>query len=100
VVGLRRRSVRAMLLRENVGPVVVALLCGAAAALVASWVVLPSLPQFDEPSTMIAARYTPAAGPAWAALGALAAGLAAVGLAVATLQLRAGRSDRLREGVR
>ena len=33
VVGVRRRTVRAMLLRENVGTVVVALACGAAAAL-------------------------------------------------------------------
>jgi putative ABC transport system permease protein len=100
VVGLRRSTVRAMLLRENVGTVLVALLCGAAAALVASWVVLPSLPQFDAPSTMIDARYTPAAGPGWAALAGLAAALGAVGLVVAALQLRAGRSDRLREGVR
>ena len=49
---------------------------------------------------MIDARYIPDPGPAWAALAALAAALGAVGLVVAALQLRAGRSDRLREGVR
>jgi len=100
VVGLRRATLRAMLLRENVGTVLIALVCGAVAGLVASWVVLPSLPQFDLPSTIVTPRYTPDARAGWLALAALAAVLSGVGLLVAALQLRAGRSDRLREGVR
>ena len=100
VVGLRRRTVRALLLRENVGTVVVALLCGAGAALVASWVVLPALPQFDDPSAFVEVRYVPDAAAAWAAVGGLGLLLVGVGLVVAALQLRTGRHDRLREGVR
>ncbi|MGZ4632740.1 MAG: FtsX-like permease family protein, partial [Actinomycetes bacterium] len=100
VVGLSRGTVRAMLLRENLGTVLVALGSGAAAALLATWVVLPSLPQFDDPSDTVAVRYTPVAAAAWAAVGGLALVLIVVGLTVATLQLRAGRADRLREGVR
>jgi hypothetical protein len=100
VVGMRRRTVRTMLLRENVGTVVVALGCGAVAALVATWVVLPALPQFDDPSDFVPVRYTPDAASAWAAVGGLGLLLVAVGLAVAALQLRSGRPDRLREGVR
>jgi ABC-type antimicrobial peptide transport system permease subunit len=100
VVGLRRRTVRALLLRENVGTVVVALASGAVAAIVATWVVLPALPQFDDPSEFVPVRYTPDAASAWAAVGGLGLLLVAVGLAVAALQLRSGRPDRLREGVR
>jgi hypothetical protein len=100
VVGMRRRTVRAMLLRENVGAVVVALACGAVAALVATWVVLPALPQFDDPSDFVPVRYVPDAASAWAAAGGLGLLLVAVGLAVTALQLRSGRPDRLREGVR
>jgi hypothetical protein len=100
VVGVRRRTVRSLLLRENVGTVLVALVCGALAALVATWVVLPALPQFDEPSPFVEVRYAPDAASAWAALGGLGLLLVAVGLAVAALQLRSGRPDRLREGVR
>ena len=100
VVGLRRRTVRSLLLRENVGTVLVALLSGAAAALVATWVVLPALPQFDDPSAFVQVRYAPDAAAAWAAVGGLGLLLVAVGLAVAVLQLRTGRADRLREGVR
>lgn len=100
VVGLSRRTVRAMLLRENLGTVFVSLATGGAAALVATWVVLPSLPQFDNASDTVAVRYTPDAVSGWAALGGLGLVLGAVGLAVAVLQLRAGRFDRLREGVR
>jgi hypothetical protein len=100
VVGVRRRTVRALLLRENVGSVVVALLCGAAAALVASWVVLPALPQFDDPPAFVPVRYTPDSAAAWATVLGLGLLLVAVGLAVAALQLRTGRPDRLREGVR
>jgi putative ABC transport system permease protein len=99
-VGLRRRTVRSLLLRENVGTVVVALLCGAVAAVVAVWAVLPALPQFDSPSSSVPVRYAPDAASAWLALGGLALVLVAVGLTVAVLQLRTGRSDRLREGVR
>jgi ABC-type antimicrobial peptide transport system permease subunit len=99
-VGLRRRTVRSLLLRENVGTVVVALLCGAVAAAVAVWAVLPALPQFDTPSTTIPVRYAPDPTSAWLALGGLGLLLVAVGLTVAVLQLRSGRSDRLREGVR
>jgi putative ABC transport system permease protein len=100
VVGLSRRTVRAMLLRENLGTVLVSLATGGAAALVATWVVLPSLPQFDNPSDTVTVRYAPDAASGWAALGGLGLVLGAVGLAVAALQLRAGRADRLREGVR
>ena len=100
VVGMRRRTVRAMLLRENVGTVAVALGCGAVAALVATWVVLPALPQFDDPSDFVPVRYAPDAVSAWEAVGGLGLLLVAVGLAVAALQLRSGRPDRLREGVR
>ncbi|MEO7980848.1 MAG: FtsX-like permease family protein [Sporichthyaceae bacterium] len=100
VVGVRRRTVRALLLRENVGTVLVALVCGAAAALVATWVVLPALPQFDDPSAFVEVRYVPDAPTAWAAVGGLGLLLVGVGLAVAVLQLRSGRPDRLREGVR
>jgi len=99
-VGLRRRTVRALLLRENVGTVLVALACGALASLLAVWAVLPALPQFDAPSSSIPVRYAPVAAAGWLAVGALAGLLVLVGLTVATLQLRAGRSDRLREGVR
>ncbi len=99
-VGVRRRTVRALLLRENVGTVVVALTTGGVAALVATWVVLPALPQFDDPSTFVELRYAPDAATGWAALGGLALLLVGVGLAVAALQLRTGRPDRLREGVR
>ena len=99
-VGLRRRTVRALLLRENVGTVLVALACGALASLIAVWAVLPALPQFDADSPSIPVRYAPVASAGWLAVGALAALLVVVGLTVATLQLRAGRSDRLREGVR
>lgn len=100
VVGIRRRTVRSLLLRENVGTVLVALVCGAAAALVATWVVLPALPQFDDPSAFVQVRYAPDAATAWAAVGGLGLLLVGVGLVVAVLQLRTGRSDRLREGVR
>ena len=48
-----------MLLRENVGTVLVALACGAVAAAVATWVVLPALPQFDDPSDFVPVRYAP-----------------------------------------
>ena len=99
-VGLPRRTVRSLLLRENVGTVLVALLCGAAAAVVAVWAVLPALPQFDTPSASVPVRYAPDPGAAWLALGGLAVLLVAVGLTVAVLQMRSGRSDRLREGVR
>ncbi len=100
VAGLRRRTVRSLLLRENVGTVLVALVCGALAATVATWVVLPALPQFDDPSPFVEVRYAPDAASAWAAIGGLGLLLVAVGLAVAALQLRSGRPDRLREGVR
>ena len=99
-VGLRRRTVRALLLRENVGTVLIALACGAVASVVAVWAVLPSLPQFDNPSATVPVRYDPDAVSGWATLGGLAGLLVAVGFAVASLQLRTGRSDRLREGVR
>jgi len=100
VVGVRRRTVRALLLRENVGTVLVALICGAVAALVATLVVLPALPQFDDPSAFVEVRYVPDAITVWAAVGGLGLLLVGVGLAVAVLQLRSGRFDRLREGVR
>jgi putative ABC transport system permease protein len=100
VVGVRRRTLRALLLRENVGSVVVALLCGAAAALIATWVVLPALPQFDDPPEFAPVRYAPDAAAGWIAVLGLGLLLVVVGLAVAALQLRTGRSDRLREGVR
>ena len=100
VVGLSRRTVRGLLLRENLGTVFVSLVTGGAAALVATWVVLPSLPQFDNASDTVAVRYAPDAASGWAALGGLGLVLGAVGLAVAALQLRAGRADRLREGIR
>lgn len=100
VVGLSRRTVRSLLLRENLGTVLVALVSGGLAALVATWVVLPSLPQFDDPSDTVAVRYTPDAASGWAAVGGLGLLLVIVGLLVAALQLRGGRSDRLREGVR
>jgi putative ABC transport system permease protein len=100
VVGLSRRTVRAMLVRENLGTVVVSLATGGVAALIATWVVLPSLPQFDNASDTVAVRYTPDAASGWAALVGLGLILGAIGLAVAALQLRAGRADRLREGVR
>jgi putative ABC transport system permease protein len=100
VVGVRRHTVRALLLRENVGSVVVALLCGAAASLVATWVVLPALPQFDDPPEFVAVRYAPDAAAGWSAVLGLGLLLVLVGLAVAALQLRTGRPDRLREGVR
>ena len=58
-------------LRENLGTVLVSLASGGAAALVATWVVLPSLPQFDNASDTVAVRYTPDAASGWAALGGL-----------------------------
>jgi ABC-type antimicrobial peptide transport system permease subunit len=100
VVGVRRRSVRTLLLLENVGTVLVALVCGALAAAVATWVVLPALPQFDTTSRLVDVRYAPDFPAGAASLAGLGLLLVAVGLAVAALQLRTGRSDRLREGVR
>ena len=35
---------------------------------VATWVVLPSLPQFDNPSDTVAVRYTPDTAAGWAAI--------------------------------
>jgi hypothetical protein len=99
VVGLSRRTVRALLLREALATVLIALATGAAAALVATWVVLPSLPQFDNPSVTVAVRYAPDAASGWVALVGLGLVLGAVGLSVTALQLRSGRPDRLREGV-
>ncbi len=99
-VGLRRHTVGWLLVRENLGTVLVALGCGSVAAAVATWTLLPSLPQFDTPSSTLPVRYAPDAASAWAAVGGLASVLVLVGLAVATLQLRTGRPDRLREGVR
>jgi hypothetical protein len=99
-VGLRRRTLRGLLLRENLGTVLVALVCGSLAAAVATWVTLPALPEFDTPSSVLAVRHTPHAVSAWAAVGGLAAVLVTVGLVVAVLQMRSGRYDRLREGVR
>jgi putative ABC transport system permease protein len=100
VVGLSRRTVRALLLREALATVLISLATGGAAALIATWVVLPSLPQFDNPSDTIAVRYAPDAASGWAALAGLGLVLGAVGLSVTALQLRSGRADRLREGVR
>lgn len=99
-VGLRRSTVRGILARENLGTVVVALACGAVTAALASRVVLPSLPQFDTVSDTVPVRYGLDPGAGFVALGGLAGLLVAVGLAVSVLQLRAGRHDRLREGVR
>jgi hypothetical protein len=100
VVGLSRRTVRAVLLRETFATVLLALASGGVAALVATWVVLPSLPQFDTASDTVAVRYAPDAAAGWAALGGLGLILAMVGVAVTALQLRAGHVDRLREGAR
>jgi predicted lysophospholipase L1 biosynthesis ABC-type transport system permease subunit len=100
VVGLSPRTVRSLLLRENLGTVLVALISGGVAALVATWFVLPSLPQFDDPSDAVPVRYAPDAASGWGAVLGLGAILVAVGLLVAALQLRGGRPDRLREGVR
>jgi putative ABC transport system permease protein len=100
VVGLSRRTVRALLLREALATVLISLATGGAAALIATWVVLPSLPQFDNPSDTVAVRYAPDAASGWAALAGLGLVLGAVGLSVTALQLRSGRADRLREGVR
>lgn len=100
VVGLSRRTVRALLLREALATVFISLAAGGAAALIATGVVLPSLPQFDNPSDTVAVRYTPDAASGWAALAGLGLVLGAVGLSVTALQLRSGRADRLREGVR
>lgn len=99
-VGLRRRVVRGLLVRENLGTVLIALICGGLAAAVSTVVVLPSLPQFDVASRVVPVRYAPDVAAGWAALGGLAALLVTVGLLVAVLQLRTGRADRLREGVR
>jgi putative ABC transport system permease protein len=99
VVGLPRRTVRALLLREALATVLISLVAGGVAALIASWVVLPSLPQFDSPSDTVGVRYTPDPASGWAALVGLGLVLGAVGLAVTALQLRSGRADRLREGV-
>jgi hypothetical protein len=100
VVGLSRRTVRALLLREALATVLISLAAGGVAALIATWVVLPSLPQFDNPSDTVAVRYTPDAASGWVALAGLGLVLGAVGLSVTALQLRSGRADRLREGVR
>jgi ABC-type antimicrobial peptide transport system permease subunit len=97
-VGLRRRTLRGLLLRENLGTVLVALTCGSVAAMLATWVTLPALPEFDTPSSSLAVRHSPDAVSAWAAVGGLAAVLVVVGLVVAHLQLSTGRPDRLREG--
>lgn len=100
VVGVPRRTVRRLLLLDNVGTVLVALACGTVAALIAVIAVLPVLPEFDAPSTWVAVRYAPDLPTAADALGALLLLLLVAAAAVAGLQLRAGRSDRLREGVR
>jgi hypothetical protein len=87
-------------LREALATVLISLATGGTAALLATWVVLPSLPQFDNPSDTVAVRYAPDAASGWAALAGLGLILGAVGLSVTALQLRSGRADRLREGVR
>ena len=100
VVGVRRRSVRTLLLLENVGTVFVALVCGTLAAGIATWVVLPALPQFDATSRLVDVRYAPD-------FAAAAASIAGLGLLSSPSASRSppcncdtGRSDRLREGVR
>jgi hypothetical protein len=70
------------------------------AALLATWAVLPALPQFDTPSEMVLARFTPETGTGALTVVSLGAVLTAVAVVVAVLQLRAGRPERLREGVR
>ncbi len=100
VVGIPRRTVRRLLLLDSAGTVLLALVCGAVAALIAVVAVLPVLPEFDAPSTWVAVRYAPDLPAAAGALGALLLLLLVAAVAVAGLQLRAGRSDRLREGVR
>ncbi len=100
VVGIRRRTLRRLLLVENVGALLVALGSGAAAAAVAVRVLLPALPQSDVTPSFAPVRFAPAWPVAGATLGGLAVLLVAVGLTVAALQLRSGRPDRLREGVR
>jgi hypothetical protein len=99
-VGIRRRTVRALLVRENLATVLVALVSGALAAVVASWAVLPALPQFDSPPVAVPVRYAPEVTWGWVMLFGLGALLGTVALLVAAVQLRAGRYDRLREGVR
>jgi ABC-type antimicrobial peptide transport system permease subunit len=99
-VGVRRSTVARFLVRENLGTVLVALLSGAVAALLATWAVLPALPQFDTPSEMVLARFTPETGTGALTVVSLGAVLTAVAVVVAVLQLRAGRPERLREGVR
>ena len=69
-------------------------------ALIATWVVLPALPQFDDPSEFVPVRYAPDAAAGWTAVLGLGLLLVGIGLVVAALQLRTGRPDRLREGVR
>jgi hypothetical protein len=99
-VGVTARTARRLLLYEGIGTVGVALTCGAVAAAIASAIVLPALPQFDEAPAYAVVRYAPDGSAALSAIGALALVLLAVALTVATLQLRSGHADRLREGVR
>jgi hypothetical protein len=100
VVGVRARTARTLLLVESVGTVLVATVCGAVAAAVATAAVLPALPQFDAAAAYVPVRYAPDLPAGAATLLALILILLAAGSAVAALQLRSGRPERLREGVR
>lgn len=99
-VGVPRRFVRRGLLVENLAGVAVAIVGGAVAAAVATRVVIPVLPLFDEPSQFVAVSAAPDVGVGGWTVLVVAIVLSALAAVVAAGQLRGGTVDRIREGTR
>ncbi len=100
VVGVPRRAVRRGLVVENLAGVGVAIVAGAVAGAVATRVVLPVLPLFDEPSPYVAVSAAPDLGVGGWTVLVVAAVLAALAVVVAGGQLRGATVDRFGEGTR
>jgi putative ABC transport system permease protein len=99
-VGVPGRVVRRGLLIENLAGVGVALVAGALAAGVATRLVLPVLPLFDEPSEYVAISAAPDLPVGGWTLLVVAAALGALATAVASGQVRGGTVERIGEGGR
>jgi hypothetical protein len=100
LVGVPSGTVLRGLLVENLAGVAVACVAGALGAAVASWAVLPVLPLFDEPSSMLDVRTAPDLAAGLVSLLAVAAGLGALAAVVTVVQARRGTAGRLGESSR